>query len=85
MDSSLCQQLLGAVKENFVSFLHRPHLGYRGSIILDILTDLYATYTVITNADWLAKDKRFFGAYSPPDPSEVVWRNIDDTVVYVYA
>ena len=33
---------------------------------MDILTNLYATYTVITNADWLAKDKRFFGAYSPP-------------------
>ena len=29
-------------------------------------------YTVITNADWLAKNKRFQDAYAPTDPTEVI-------------
>ena len=51
---ALCQKLLGAVKDNFFHFLHRPHLRYIGYSTLDLLTHLYAMYSVITNAYFLA-------------------------------
>ena len=45
-----------------------------------LLTHLYKTYPIISNTDWLANDKRFCEAYTPSDPIEVVWRQIDETV-----
>ena len=85
MDCVLRRQLIGAVKDNFVRVLHRPHLGYSRSSTMDLLTHLYVTYAVITNADWIANDKRFPKAYAPTDPIEVVCRKIDDTVAYANA
>ena len=78
-------QLLGAVNDIFLWVKHKPHCGYSGSSTLDLLTDLYNTYAVILNADWLANDKRFRKAYSPTVPIEVVWRQIDDVFVYADA
>ena len=51
MDRALCQQLLGAIEENFVRVLYMPHHGYSRSSTLDLLAHLYATYSVITNAN----------------------------------
>ena len=68
MDHSLCQQLIGAVKD--------------GSSTLYLLTHMYVTYSVITNFDCLATDKHFREAYARTDPIEVVWRQIDDAVAY---
>ena len=82
VDRSLRQQLIGYVKENFVRIKHRLHQGYSGSRTLDLLTHLYETYALITNADWLANNKRFCKAYAPTNPIEVVCRHIDDTVMY---
>ena len=79
------QQLLGAVEDNFFCVLHRPHLGYSIYITLDLLTHLYMTYAVITNADWIANNKRFCKAYAPTNPIEVVWGKIDDAVTYANA
>ena len=64
---------------------HKPYRGYSGSSTLDLLTHLYDTYTVISNADWLANDKRFRKAYTPTVPIEVAWRHIDDAVAYANA
>ena len=49
---------------------------------MDLITHLYVTYADITNADWLANDKRFQEAYAPTDPIEVVWKNINNEVAY---
>ena len=46
---------------------------------------MYETYTVITNSDWIANDKRFPKAYAPIDPIEVIWQHIDDIVAYADA
>ena len=59
VDSALHQQLLGAVKDIFLRFKYKPHCGYSGSSTLDLLTHLCETYAVISNADWIANDKRF--------------------------
>ena len=40
MDRALYQQMLGTVKENFVCDLYMPHRGYRGSSMIDLLTQL---------------------------------------------
>ena len=68
VDPALRQQLIGATKENFVHVLHTPHLGYSVFSMLDLLTHPYATYTIVTNADWLAHDKRFRKLYTPTPP-----------------
>ena len=39
-------------------------------------------YAVIPNSDWIANDKRFRKAYTPTDPTKVVWCQIDDAVAY---
>ena len=82
IDRALRQQLLGAVNDTFLRVLHKPHRRYSGSISLDLLTHLYATYAVISNADWLENNNRFRNPYSPSVLIEVAWRQIHDTVVY---
>ena len=79
---ALWQQLLGAVEDNLVRVKHRPHRGYIGSIMMDPLTHIYETYTVISNIDWLANGKSFRKAYTPTNPIEVVWHQINDAVTY---
>ena len=71
VDQALLQKLLGTVKDIFLQVKHKPHRGYSGSITLDLLTHIYETYAVISNAQWLANDKRFREAYSPTGPIEV--------------
>ena len=85
VDRALCQKILGAVEDTFVWVKHKPHLGYSGSSTLDLITHIYETYTVISNAYCLANDKRFHKAYTSTVPIEVAWRQIDDTVVYANA
>ena len=80
VDRALQQQLLGSVKDNFIQVKHRPHRGYSGSSMPDLLTHIYETYAVIYNSEWLVKDKRFCKAYTPTDPIRVVWHHIDDAV-----
>ena len=82
VDHALCQQLLGAVEDNFMQVKQRPHQGYIGSSTLDILTHLYETYAFISNANWLLNNMLFRKAYAPTKPIEVVWRNINDAVAY---
>ena len=82
VDRALRQQLLGSVKDTFLRVLHMPHCRYSGSSTLDMLTHLYKTYTVISNANWLANDKRFRKPYSSTVPTEVAWRQIDNAVAY---
>ena len=79
---ALWKKLLGAVKENFKRIKHRPYRGYSVSIMLDLLTHLYETYSVISNVDWIANSKRFRKAYAPTNPIMVVWHLIDDAVAY---
>ena len=71
VDHTLCQQLLCTVEEKSVQVKHRPHQGYSGSSTLDLLTHLDETYSVISNANWLANDKRFRKVYAPTDPIKV--------------
>ena len=79
---ALQQQLMGSVKDNFVRVKHRPHREYSRSSTLDLLTHLYKTYDIISNANWLANDRRFCKSYSPTNPIEVVCRQINDDVAY---
>ena len=72
MDRALRQQLLGTIKENFVCVLHRTHLGYSRSNTLDLLSQLYATYALITNSNWISNDKHLCEAYAPTNPIKVV-------------
>ena len=85
VDPALRQQLLGSVKDMLLQVLHKPHRGYSGSSTLDLLTHLYETYAVISNADWLANDKRFRKIYLPTVPIEVDWQQIGDAVAYADA
>ena len=85
VDRALRQQLLGAVKDNFVQVKHRLHQGYSGSSTLDLLTQLSKTYAIISNAKYLANYKCFRKAYAPIKTIEVVWRQIDDEVAYTNA
>ena len=85
MDRALWQQIMGAVKDNFARVNHRPCQWYSVSSTLYLLTHIYDTYAVITNADWLENDKRFREAYAPTDPIEVVWCHINDAVAYADA
>ena len=62
VDHALCHELMGAVEDSFMQVKHRPHRGYSRSITLDLLTHLYETYAVISNADWIANDKHFHKA-----------------------
>ena len=71
-DHALRHRLLGAVKDTFVRVKHKPHRGYSGSSTLDLIKHLYDTYAVISNAKWLANDKRFRKEYAPTVPIEVV-------------
>ena len=82
VNRSLRQQLLGAVEDTFVRVKQKPHRGYSGSSTLDLITHLYDTYALISNANWLANDKRFREAYAPTALIEVSWRQIDDAVAY---
>ena len=50
-----------------------------------MLTHLYATYAVISNADWIENDKNFREAYSPTVQIEVTWQQIDDAIAYADA
>ena len=85
MDRALRQQLLGAVEENFICVLHRLHLGYSRSTTLDMLTHIYATYVVITNANWIANNNHFCKDYAPTNPIKVIWWQINDAVEYANA
>ena len=53
--------------------------------MLDLMTHLYATYTVISNANWLKNGRRFRKPYSPAVPIKVAWRQIEDAVAYADA
>ena len=48
-DRALRQQLLGTAEDNFARVLYRPRWGYSRSRTLDLLTHLYAAYTITTN------------------------------------
>ena len=85
VDRALWQQLLGAVRENFVRLKHRTHRGYRVYITLDLLNHLYDTYFIIYNADCLDNEKLFCEEYAPTNPIQVVWRQIDEAVTYTNA
>ena len=85
VDRALRQQLLCAVDDTFLQVLHKPHRGYSGSSMLDLLTHLYATYDVISNADWLENENRFRKPYSPSVPIEIAWRQINNAVAYADA
>ena len=61
---------------------HKPHRGYSGSSTLDLLTHIYKTYAVISNAGWRANNKRFSEPYSPTVPIKVSWRKFDNAVAY---
>ena len=82
VNCALRQQHIDAVKDTFVRVNHKPHRGYSGSSTLDLLTHLYETYAVNSNANWLANHKRFREAYAPTVPIEVVWQQINDAVAY---
>ena len=71
VDRALIQKLLGAIEDTFVLIKQKPHRGYSGSSTLDLLTHLYETYAVISNANCLANDKFFRKAYAPTSPIEV--------------
>ena len=85
MDLALWQHLLGAVEDNIFRVKHRPNQWYSGSSTLDLLTHLYETYVVSTNAAWLTNNKHFCEAYAPTDPIKVVWRHIKDAIAYADA
>ena len=85
VDRTLRQQLHGTFNDTFLLFFHKPHRRYSGSSTLDLLTHLYATYAVISNADWLQNNKRFREPYLPSVPINVAWRKISDTVAYADA
>ena len=82
MDCAFRQQLLGTVEDKFVFVLHRPHQGYSRSIMMGLITHLYAMHGVIANVDLLADDKHFGEAYSPTNPIEVLWIHSNEVVVY---
>ena len=73
---------MGSDEDNFMQVKYRPHQSYNKSSTLYLLTHLYEPYAVISNADWLANDKRFCEAYAPTNPIEVVCRQINDAVAY---
>ena len=85
VDCALHQQILGAAEDTFLRVNHKPHRRYSGSNMLDLLTHIYETYTVILNANWLANNKRFCEPYLPTVPIEASWRQIDDAVAYANA
>ena len=85
VDRALRQQLLGAVDDTFLQVPHKPHHGYSRSSMLDLLTHLYATYAVISNADWLENENRFREPHSPSVPIEIAWQQIYDAVAYTDA
>ena len=85
VDRDLRQQLLGTVEDTFLRVLQKSHCGYSGSSTLDLLTHLFATYAVISNADLLENEKRFRKPYSPTILIEVAWRQIDAAVAYADA
>ena len=85
MDRALRQQLLGTIKENFVCVLHRTHLGYSRSNTLDLLSQLYATYALITNSNWISNDKHLCEAYAPTNPIKVVWCQTNNAPAYANA
>ena len=68
VDHALFQKIMGAIKDNFLRVLHIPHLGYSIFSTLALLTHLSATYSVITNTDWLANYNRFREVYAPLNP-----------------
>ena len=82
IDHALHQQLLDTVDNTFSQVLHKPHRWYSGSITLDLLTNIYATYAVILNADWFENDKRFREPCSPSVLIEVAWQQINNVVAY---
>ena len=82
VDRALRQQLLGAFKDTFLQVKHKTHSGYSGYSELDLLTHLYETYNVISNADWITNDKCFHEPYFPTVPIEVAWKRIYDAVTY---
>ena len=84
-DHTLCQQLLGAVKDNLVPVLYRSQLGYIRYTTVDMLIHLYKTYMVITNTNWIENDKRSREAYDPIESIKLVWLQIDNTVAYANA
>ena len=65
--------------------LHKPHCGYSGSSTLNLLTQLYAMYAVISNADWLKNDKPFREPYLPSVLIEVAWQQIENAIAYADA
>ena len=65
---ALWKQLIGAIEDNLVWVNHRTHQRYSGSSTVDLLTHLYDTYTVISNTDWCANNKRFREVYTPHQP-----------------
>ena len=85
LDRALRQQLLGAIKDTFLQVKNKPHRRYSGSSTLDLLNNLYKTYAVISNADWLANDNRFREADSATVLIEVAWRQMDNAVAYTNA
>ena len=51
VNRALFQKLLSAIKYTFLRVKHKSNHGYSGYSTLDLLTHLYETYTVISNAD----------------------------------
>ena len=85
VDRALQQQLLVAVDNTLLRVLHKPHRKHSGSSTLHLLTHLYASYSVISNVNWLKNDKRFCETYLSSVPIKVAWQQINDAIAYANA
>jgi hypothetical protein len=77
-DRALLRALLEATPSTYIEALADPDVGFANVTTLDVLTHLLTTYGALTAADRDANLIRMQAAWSPPQPIEALFKQLDD-------
>ena len=81
-NKALKQMILGAVDEMFVRSLQTKYVGYLNASKRDILKHIYSDYARILAADLNNNDVYLKTAYTPNQPIEILFDQVENTVDY---
>jgi hypothetical protein len=81
-DTTMKHQLIAAINPTYIDCLKDKHIGFANVTILDILNHLEETYGEVTPEDLTANIANLNRQWSPDQPIEDVWKQVDDAITF---